>query len=76
MYVYTIYTRPLSVQAQYSRSYINMIASGRPEQKTPFPNNSSVVIDVCLSRRCIETAVILLLCVCSFPLDHVYRVVA
>jgi hypothetical protein len=36
------------------------IASGRPQQKTPFPNNSSVFIEVCLLRRCIETAVLLL----------------
>jgi hypothetical protein len=29
------------------------IASGRPQQKTPFPNNYSVVIEICLPHRCI-----------------------
>jgi hypothetical protein len=45
------------------------IASGRPPQKTPFPNNSSVVIEVCLPRRCIETEVIRLLLAYSLPRD-------
>jgi hypothetical protein len=37
------------------------IASGRPQQKTPLPKNFSMVIYVCLPRRCIETAVLILL---------------
>jgi hypothetical protein len=37
------------------------IALGRPQQKTLFPNNSSIVIEVCLPRHRIETAVLLLL---------------
>jgi hypothetical protein len=32
------------------------IASGRPQQKTPFPNYSPTVIEVCLSHRCIISA--------------------
>jgi hypothetical protein len=44
------------------------IASGRTQQKTPFPNNSSIVIEVCLPRHCIEMAVLLLLRARSFPL--------
>jgi hypothetical protein len=40
------------------------IASGRPQQKTTFPNNSSVVIEVRLLHRCIETVVLLLLSSC------------
>jgi hypothetical protein len=28
------------------------------QQKTPFPNNLSVVIEVCLTHRCIQTAVL------------------
>jgi hypothetical protein len=36
------------------------IASGRPPQKIPFPNNFSIFIEVCLFCRCIETEVILL----------------
>jgi hypothetical protein len=51
------------------------IASGRIQQKTSLPNNSSIVIEVCLPCRCIETAV-LLLRACSFPQEPVYRVVA
>jgi hypothetical protein len=43
------------------------IASGRSQQETPFPNNSSIVIEVCLPRRCIETVVLLLLPACTFP---------
>jgi hypothetical protein len=42
------------------------IASGRPQQKTPFPNNSSVVIEECLSRCCLF----------SFPREPFYQVVA
>jgi hypothetical protein len=36
-------------------------ASGRIQQKTHFPNNSSITIEACLPRRTIETAVLLLL---------------
>jgi hypothetical protein len=31
---------------------------GGGQQKTPFPNNSFIVIQACLPRRCIETAVL------------------
>jgi hypothetical protein len=41
-------------------------ASGRPQQKTPFPNNSSTIIEVCLPRRYKEAVVLLLLRSCSF----------
>jgi hypothetical protein len=51
-------------------------ASGRIKQKITFPNNTSIVIEVCLPRRCIETTVLLLVRACSFPPEHVYRVVA
>jgi hypothetical protein len=51
-------------------------ASGPPQRKTPFPNNSCIVREVCLPRRCIETALLLLLRACSFPREPVYRVVA
>jgi hypothetical protein len=51
-------------------------ASGQTQQKTPFHNNSSIVTEVCLPRRCIETAVLLLLCACSFPREPVNRAVA
>jgi hypothetical protein len=49
---------------------------GRPLQKAPFSSNSSINLDVCLSRRLIKTVVILFLSACSFPLELVYRVVA
>jgi hypothetical protein len=52
------------------------IAWGRPQQKTLFPNNSSIVIEVCLPFHCIETAVLLLLHACSFPQEPSYQVVA
>jgi hypothetical protein len=52
------------------------IASGRPQQKSRFPNSPSIVIEVCLPRSCIETAVLLLLRACSFPRGSVYLVVA
>jgi hypothetical protein len=52
------------------------IALGQPKQKTPFPNNSSVVIDVCLPCCFIETVVLLLLCPSLFPQEPVYQVVA
>jgi hypothetical protein len=45
-------------------------------QKTPFPNNSSVVIDVCSPRLALETAVLLLLLAYSLPRKYVYRAVA
>jgi hypothetical protein len=51
------------------------VASGQTQQKTPFHSNSSIVTEVCLLRRCIETAV-LLLCACSFPREPVNRTVA
>jgi hypothetical protein len=52
-----------------------LTSSWRLQQKTPFPNNS-VVIDICLPRRCIETVVLLLPSTCSFLGESVYRVVA
>jgi hypothetical protein len=51
-------------------------ASGRPEQKIPFRNNSSIVIEICLPRRCIETAVVRLVLAYSFPWQCFYRAVA
>jgi hypothetical protein len=51
------------------------IVSGRPQQKTPFPNNSFFVIEVCLPRRCIESVVFLVLHAFSFPREPVYQVV-
>jgi hypothetical protein len=48
------------------------IASDRLQQRTPFPNNSSVVIEVCLPHCCIGTVVLLLLRACSFPRGPVY----
>jgi hypothetical protein len=38
-----------------SSCYIDL---GRPQQKTLFPNNSSVVIEVCLPHRCVEMVVL------------------
>jgi hypothetical protein len=52
------------------------IASGLIQQKTQFPINSSIFIEACLPRRCIETEVLVLLCECSFPQEAVYLVVA
>jgi hypothetical protein len=52
-----------------SQNYSHYIASGRTQQKTRFPNNSSIVIEVCLPRRCIETAVLLPLPACSFRVN-------
>jgi hypothetical protein len=49
------------------------IASVRPQQKTPFPSNSPIVIEVCLPRHCIETAVLLWLLAYSFPREPVYQ---
>jgi hypothetical protein len=37
------------------------IDSGRPQQKTPFPYNSSIITEVCLPRRFIKTSVLILL---------------
>jgi hypothetical protein len=36
------------------------IAPDRPQRETPFPNYSSIVIETCLPRRRLETAVLLL----------------
>jgi hypothetical protein len=52
------------------------IASERLQKKTPLPNNSSIVIVACLPRRCIETAVLLLLRGALFPRESVCRVIA
>jgi hypothetical protein len=46
------------------------------DQKTWFPNNSSIVIEMCLPQRCIETAVLLLLRECLLPREPVYRALA
>jgi hypothetical protein len=64
--------------SEYTQLFWNPchIASGRPQQKTPFPNNSCIVIEVCLPRRCTQTAVLLLLLACSFPREPVYGAVA
>jgi hypothetical protein len=51
------------------------IASGRLQQETPFPNNASIVIEVCLCDRRIETVVILLHAR-PFPREPIYRVLA
>jgi hypothetical protein len=51
------------------------IDSGRPQQKTPLPNNSSV-IEVCLPCPCREMEILLLFHACSFPMEAVYRNVA
>jgi hypothetical protein len=61
----------LDIDALISR----YIASGRPQQKTPFPNNSPIVTELIFSCRCIDTAVIRLLIAHSFPRKIVYRVV-
>jgi hypothetical protein len=58
-----------------SLSSSRCMASGRPQQKTPFPNNSSIVIEACLPRRCIETTVLLLLAYSSLQ-ECVYEAVA
>jgi hypothetical protein len=55
---------PSSADSRDSFNYSRYIASGRPQQETPFPRNSSTVIKVCLSRRCREKAVLLLLSAC------------
>jgi hypothetical protein len=44
-------------------------------KRTPFCNNSSTVVEVCLPRRCIETVTLLLLRGCSFQWEPVYRIV-
>jgi hypothetical protein len=49
---------------------------GADPQKTPFPKHSSIVTDVCLPRRCIETAILRLLLAYSLPWECVYRTVA
>jgi hypothetical protein len=48
---------------------------GRPPQKTPFYNNSSIVIGVCLPCHCIGTEVIRLLLGYLLPQECVYRTV-
>jgi hypothetical protein len=53
--------------------FIRYIASGRLQQKTPFPNNPSIVLEVSLPCCFIETVVLLLP---SFPREPVYRVFA
>jgi hypothetical protein len=52
------------------------MATGRNQPKTQFPNSSSVLIEVCLPRRCTETEVLPLLRACSFQHEPVYPVVA
>jgi hypothetical protein len=44
---------------------------GGSNRKHGFSNNSSIVIEMRLPRRCIETAVFLLLRACSFPQERV-----
>jgi hypothetical protein len=51
------------------------IASGRPQQKTLFPNNSSDITEI-LPRRCMETAVLILLLPCLSPQEPAQRAVA
>jgi hypothetical protein len=58
-----------------SLSSSRYIASGRHQRKTPFPNNSSVVTEVCLPHRCIETVFLRFLLAYSFLREPVYRVV-
>jgi hypothetical protein len=58
-----------------SAAWDHYIASGQPQQKTLFPNNSSVIIEVCLPCCCIETVVLLLLHACSFQQENVYKVI-
>jgi hypothetical protein len=54
----------------------SLYSLGSDPQKTRFPNNSSVVMEVCLLRRCIETAVLRLWLAYSLRRECVYRVVA
>jgi hypothetical protein len=49
--------------------YLRLSPQQTPQLKTPFRNNSSIFIEVYLPRRCIETVVLLLLRVCSYPQD-------
>jgi hypothetical protein len=67
------YNGSLNSQLFWDSHYI---ASGRPQQKIPFPNNSSIIIsvEVFLPRRCIDTAIVLL-CACSFLREPVSRAV-
>jgi hypothetical protein len=57
-------------------SDLRYTASKRPKGITTFLNNSSIVIEVCIPRRCIETTVLLLFLACSFPREPVYGAVA
>jgi hypothetical protein len=52
------------------------MASEIPKEKTPFLDNLSIVAEMCLPSRCIETAVFELLRACSFPREPVYLVFA
>jgi hypothetical protein len=56
-----------------SLSPINLRHGLRTENtlRTPYPSNSSIVIEVCLRCRCIETAILLLLPAYSFPRECV-----
>jgi hypothetical protein len=47
-------TPPIIISVAWDPRYI---ASGRPQQKPVFRNNSFILIGVCLARRCVETAV-------------------
>jgi hypothetical protein len=49
-------TPSISLQAAWDSHYI---ALGQPQQKTPFPNYSSTVIEVCLPRQWIQMVVLL-----------------
>jgi hypothetical protein len=53
-------------------------ASDRPQQKTPFLNNYSIVVlvEMCSLRRYIETVVLIFLRACSFPREPVYQAIA
>jgi hypothetical protein len=49
----------LHMGATWGPSYI---ASRRPQQKSPFPNNSCIVIEVYLSHCCLEFAFFIVVC--------------
>jgi hypothetical protein len=49
---------PHGDNSMVSLSSSRYITSGRPQHTTPFPNNSSIVLVLCLPHRCIETAVV------------------
>jgi hypothetical protein len=54
----------------------SLYSLGVDPQKTPLPSNSSIAIEVCLTRCCIQTEFIRLLLALSLPLECVYRAVA